>query len=329
MYESGHRSVHYRYFAIAILFASIYFAFSPDEPGALTLPTFGHAFIASLQIQSTIGFAAPTEGHWAKNGGLIAAIVTQGLLTILFNIFLLGTLFARMSSAKNRAVTVRVSSVAVLRDNDGVGYPFLEFRIGEIRKHQLMNLRVSAFLFCHKGEKLFHRERLSLEPAEGIFLAVPTEVRHTLNESSPIWRLLRRDAPGVMSSFDCPVCGDSFDSRSSLTKHMTFLADSNGDLKHKEALGILRTHPFPSLESLSSMMRSFTEYWEVIVLVEGTEPITGSPIQVRHSFLSRDVRIGVKFHKCWSIEVGESSKKIVVDFDLFDRIISDDATAIS
>ncbi len=299
---------------------------SPRDQAPTSLGTFGHAFIAALQIQSTIGFAAPTDGHWAKKPGLVIAITIHGLTTVLFNIFLLGTLFARMSSAKNRAVSVRISSAAVIRDTPGTMYPCLEFRVGEIRKHQLMNLRVSAFLLSHKGEKLFYRESLVLDPPEGVFLAIPTEIRHTISESSPLWLLLRQGLGGL-PNFDCPVCGDPFTSRSSLIKHTTFMSEVGGDSRHGEAVAPLKSLPMPSVTSVASAMRGLSAYWEILILVEGTEPITGSPIQVRHSFLARDISIGASFEKCWSVEAGENgTKKVIVDFTMFDKISSNNAS---
>ena len=107
-----------RYFTIAMSFAAIYYGFSPHDNHPMSLPSLGHAFVASLQIQSTIGFAAPVDGHWSRKPVLVIAITLHGITTVLFNIFLLGTLFARLSSAKNRALSVRISSLAVLRETN-------------------------------------------------------------------------------------------------------------------------------------------------------------------------------------------------------------------
>ncbi len=315
-----------RYFVIAVTFAAIYFQFSPHDDRVTSLKTFGHAFIASLQIQSTIGFATPVQDHWSTKPGLIVAVTIHGLTTVIFNIFLLGTLFARMSSAKNRAISVRVSSLAVVRDFGPSNYPCLEFRVGEIRKHQLMNLEVSAYLFTHKGEKLFARDRLTLDPPEGVFLAVPTELRHTINETSPFWSFLSKEE-SKLTTFDCPVCGDKFDSRASLIKHVSYVAESPTENGHKEALKTIASLVAPSLGAVKSALQSFAaQYWEIIVLVEGTEPVTGSPIQVRHSFLLRDVHIGATFERCWSVETTENgTKKIVVDFSAFDKLATNDS----
>jgi hypothetical protein len=92
-----------------------------------------------------------------------------------------------------------------------------------------------------------------------------------------------------------------------------------------EALASLKSLVTPSMQNLSSVIKSTSEYWEVILMVEGTEPITGSPIQVRHSFLASDLRIGARFHKCWSIEISETNKRVIVDFDQFDQVTSEES----
>ena len=309
-----------RYFLIATIYASLYFAAVSSHPNGTDMTTFGRAMIASLQIQSTIGFAAPSHNHWAKNWRVILIITFHSLSTILFNIFLLGTLFARLSSAKNRAMSVRISSMAVVRQEEKNGYPFLEFRIGEIRKHQLLNLRMSVDLFSHKGAKLFHRHSLAIEPSGGMFLAVPTEIRHVIDETSPLWHLLSASEDPAQS-FECPVCGDMFESKEQLVKHLNFTVSKSNDAKHSQALKATIVVPSPTLESFKSHLRLMDDYWEIIVMVEGTEPVTGSPIQVRHSFTVKDLIFGLHFKPCWRIDTDElKGKKIIVDFKNFDAV---------
>ena len=276
--------------------------------------SYGRALIASLQIQSTIGFAAPGMDHWARNWRVIIGITLQSITTVLFNIFLLGTLFARLSSARNRAISVRVSSVAVVGGEvDCV--PFLEFRVGEIRKHQLMNLSVSAFMFSHKGDKKFVREKLGLTPPNGIFLAVPNEIRHEVDETSPLWHLLCAESE-KMTSFECSVCGDGFRDKSQLMLHVKYEMKT-----HQKALRELSHVKSPSLRKLKSLIYQNPLYWEIVLLIEGTEPVTGSPIQVRQSFTVSDLRFDEKFKKCWRVEdhSGSSKKRVIVDFDNFDK----------
>jgi len=321
---------------IALVFGSIYFAIVYPDPAATDMSSFGQAIIASLQIQSTVGFAAPAADHWARNWKIVLTITFHSLVTVLFNIFLLGTLFARLSSAKNRAITVKLSNKAVIISDDSKAYPNFVFRIGEIRRHQLLNLNISAYLFHHESEeKLFIRERLSTTPSTGIFLAVPTEIKHVIDESSPLWKFIceRSDLgvgsgnPKYLSDYSCTVCGDSFTTRQQLSKHLTF----NKNAQHLRFNADVVSMPAPtlmtvrkSLVEISAKTDIVPSYFELIVLVEGTEPVTGSPIQIRHSYTMGDIVFGAQFASCWRVEddlTGKiARKKIVVNFDLFNKI---------
>ena len=305
----------FRYFVLATCFAALYYLVISSSEFDGDLATFGHAMIASLQIQSTIGFAAPSRDHWARNAKVVAIITFHSITTVMFNIFLLGTLFARLSSAKNRAITVKLTSRAVIRSDPLVSksYPFFEFRVGEIRRHQLLNLNVSVYFFTHREGKLFHREKLSIFPCGGIFLAVPTEVRHVLDEASPVWRYLSGQQPESLSPNFCSVCGESFACLEQLKLHMGFMADA----KHRTALQALKSTPI-SLDAVRQVIAS--KYFEIIVLVEGTEPVTGSPIQIRHSYTVDDVEFGMTFRKCWDLVPSDLGKRIVVNFANFDQL---------
>ena len=279
--------------------------------------------IASLQIQSTIGFASPSAEHWSRNWKVVLVITLHSITTVIFNIFLLGTLFARLSSAKNRAITVRLSTRAIISQKDH--YPVLSFRVGEIRRHQLLNLNISAYLFHHKSSSdLFAREKLSTDPSSGIFLAVPTEIHHVIDESSPLWKLV---SPQYLEGgFSCKVCGDEFESKLQLSKHLSF----NKNAQHLRFNADIVALPTPSVSKLRQTMieKSNKEtiidsYFEIVVLVEGTEPVTGSPIQVRHSYTFSDLIFNGQFMPCWRVETDVGNrKKIVVNFDSFNKIVT-------
>ena len=313
----------HRYFVIAVTYAALYYAIVYPDPRATDLQSFGQAMIASLQIQSTIGFASPSAEHWSRNWKVVLVITLHSITTVIFNIFLLGTLFARLSSAKNRAITVRLSTRAIISQQDQ--YPVLSFRVGEIRRHQLLNLNISVYLFHHESSSnLFVREKLLTSPSTGIFLAVPAEIQHVIDESSPLWKLV---SPQFLEGgFACKVCGDEFASKQQLEKHLNFYKNAQ-HLRFKADVVAL---PRPSLTKLrqslserSSKQEVVDSYFELIVLVEGTEPVTGSPIQVRHSYTFSDIVFGGSFMPCWRVEtdVGGSRKKIVVNFDTFNKII--------
>lgn len=335
--------INSRYFLIALIYAAIYWGIVHPDPRAIDLQTFGQAMIASLQIQSTIGFAAPGADHWAREWKVVTTITFHSITTVLFNIFLLGTLFARLSSAKNRAITVKLSNRALITSGGPKDYPVFSFRLGEVRRHQLLNLNVSVYLFHHESaEKLFVREKLQTSPSTGIFLAVPTEITHVIDESSPLWKYIctsdqrasSSSAPQFLEDYACKVCGDIFTSKQQLQRHLSF----NKNSQHLRFNADVVALPTPTLTSVkqslidvSSQPGIVPSYFELIVLVEGTEPVTGSPIQIRHSYTFSDIVFGGRFTPCWRVEddLGSQAKisssfvnrkKIVVNFDQFNKI---------
>jgi hypothetical protein len=294
------------------------------NPDANDLMTFGQAFIASLQIQSTIGFAAPGKKHWTHNWAAILVVVVHSIVTILFNVFLLGTLFSRMSSAKNRAVTVKFSNKIIV--SNSTSSPTLKFRVGETRRRQLLNLNVSAYLYNHKGEDLFHREQLLITPSSGIFLAVPVEISHTIDHTSPVWQFLNKyitqseDTSPIsgLSSYSCRVCGDRFSSLDQLQKHLRFRTD----VTHRRLQADFASLTAPTIQAIKRAVgEAKSDYFEIIILVEGTEPVTGSAIQVRYSYSLNDIEFGGSFAPCQGVQEG-SETKLVVDFDKFDEIVT-------
>jgi hypothetical protein len=305
-------------------YAGLYFAIVYPDPRAVDLQSFGQAMIASLQIQSTIGFASPSAEHWSRNWKVVLVITLHSITTVIFNIFLLGTLFARLSSAKNRAITIRLSTRAIISQKDQ--YPILSFRVGEVRRHQLLNLNISVYLFHHKSASdLFVRELVSTSPSTGIFLAIPTEIHHVIDESSPLWKLV--SPQNLEGGFACKVCGDQFTSKNQLQKHLNFSKNA----QHLRFKADVVSLPTPTLSKLRQSLAEkaskegvVDSYFELIVLVEGTEPVTGSPIQVRHSYTFSDFVFGGSFMPCSKIETIDvgNRKKIIVNFDTFNKIIN-------
>lgn len=142
---------------------------------------------------------------------------------------------------------------------------------------------------------------------------------------------------GQRCSRTCNVCGQSFLTDSELFLHCQQLA-SPAD--HDEALhrfrlkkpqfathgGLalavrhrLRHDPFQP-QILKEVVRNFLSqnYVEIVVIVEGIEPITTHPIQARYSYTSEDVNFDSTFVPC----VSTRSHNLVVDYWQFQDLES-------
>jgi hypothetical protein len=245
-------------------------------------------------------------------------VTCHALTSIMFNILLLGTLFARLNSPKNRAVTIRLSKSLLITSLEGRDDALaLEFRIGEVRKYKLLNMNVSVFLYYHRENNLFIREQLLVD-ARGLFLAVPTEVRHVIDELSPFWNFLNNSKLNLNSS-NCPICGDIFDSMAQLKIHLNHNKKISND--HLQLLKDIKSNNKINLNILKNLFRNrSSEYFEIVVLAEGTEPVTGSPIQYRQSYRSGDFVFGGQFSNCVKIKQNMKNKLIEIDFNNFDEI---------
>ncbi len=305
---------------LAVVFAGCYYGIMHNDPETKDIATYGHAFIAALQIQSTIGFAAPSQKHWTHNWLAVTLVACHSVSTILFNVFLLGTLFSRISSAKNRAITVRFSKKLVVSVTGGASPPIIQFRLGEIRRRQLLNLNVSAFLYSHRDSVLFDRQQLHIDPSSGILLSVPIEVTHVIDHTSPIWHFLTESSskqPALdLRDYSCQVCGDIFSSLDQLQRHLRYKSDAS----HRRIQADFVSLSVPSIEvlrkSVSTHMANKT-YFELIVLVEGIEPVTGSAMQMRYSYGLHDIEFNARFDSCQELD----GTKLTVDFSRFDSFV--------
>jgi len=128
-----------------------------------------------------------------------------------------------------------------------------------------------------------------------------------------LWHLLCGETDKTIS-YECSVCGESFRNKVQLLKHMKYEGNT-----HEKALRDSAAIAGPSRASLRSRLSNCSAYWELVIMIEGTEPVTGSPIQVRHSYTMADLRFDTKFRPCWTLIDSGDRKRIVVDFEDFDK----------
>lgn len=150
-----------------------------------------------METQETIGY-----GHRAIEANCIEAVIILQLQTIvglLLEAFMLGLTFAKLSRPRERAKTVMFSKNAVIAPRDGK--LCLMFRVGDIRKSQIVDASVRLQLFrawvSKEGKSIpFNQEDLKVcydwhnsdgEFRNELFLMLPMLIIHVIDEQSPFY----------------------------------------------------------------------------------------------------------------------------------------------
>lgn len=158
------------------------------------------AFLFSVETQQTIGYGSRAITTQCFEG--IIVLQAQSVLGDFLDAFLLGLTFAKMSRPRDRAKTVKFSSSATiaLRDNKMC----LMFRVGDIRKSQIVEAHIRAQLFrklkTTEGTELpFYQQDLRLcydwrycdydDNRYQVFLMLPLVIYHIIDENSPFYHI--------------------------------------------------------------------------------------------------------------------------------------------
>lgn len=153
----------------------------------------------SLETQETIGYGE--KSITTKCPEAIIILQLQSLVGLLIDAFMLGLTFAKLSRPRERMKTVIFSKYAVIAPRDGK--LCLMFRVGDIRKSQIVDLymRLQLFRSCttKEGKEIsFHQEDLKIcydwnDPDNDfrnrLFLMLPVVIIHVIDEKSPFYDL--------------------------------------------------------------------------------------------------------------------------------------------
>ena len=128
------------------------------------------------------------------------------------------------------------------------------------------------------------------------------------------------DSAGIM----CPVCGETYGSHAQLKKHISY----NAIMEDMEPnFPIKGSHRDPDLvspfleepiEVTESDMREHLKDKEIMVVVEGIEPMVSGTFQALQSYKLKDIEFGGRFAPCMSQQAG----KIFVDVDRFHEVLT-------
>ena len=122
---------------------------------------FASALLFSIETQHTIGFG--TRAITTSCPVAFMVFIVQILLGIIVQCIMAGTVFAKLAKPANRAETILFSKTAAICIEDGQYY--LVFRVGDMRRSQLVGCILHAFLvrrgLTHEGKEMpFHQSHL-------------------------------------------------------------------------------------------------------------------------------------------------------------------------
>ena len=155
------------------------------------LNDFSSAFLYSLETQLTIGYGFRYISSSCSIG--ILFLIVQSIVGLMIDSFLIGLVFAKITRPSSRRQTILFSNSAVMYEEDGERY--LEFRVADARKSQLVEGHVRVTLYWYKEEEnggeqrtlRIHDLEVGYESGEDrLILLTPVCVRHLIGPKSPL-----------------------------------------------------------------------------------------------------------------------------------------------
>lgn len=280
-----------------LVFSLIYYMI--DASCQLQIESLLDAMYLSLEVGTTIGWGLPGSPYLkaaGARGGCVTGIFIIYLHTLVMqiqNAIMIGLMFCRLSRGTSRAASLIFTDKAVIREMDDGKFYFM-FQVCEQRKHQLVEAKVRCYalsttLLAHTPNGAlsnFENTRMRLiQPDDQtdcyLHLVVPNLIIHEIDHHSPLHPEAKQMLdPGGPS---CSEKGRPL-TRNSIEEHLD---------RHNI---------------------------EIVVLVEGFEPITAACTQGRHSYLhsAEDVVFNCSFAPC---VFRKDDGSLIVDFKRFQELV--------
>ena len=303
------------------------------------------AFAFSLETSTTVGYGLPGgSGAFFENCPYVqVTIFFQMVMSMIFNAFLLSFLFMRFARSENRSNQLLFTDKAVIRF-DEKGKIVFEVKVYDHdSKHPLIESHVRMYAVHASADRNYSELRIvrpNDELGSTLIASIPTTVTHHIDAYSallpPKFRGVRnvvnnhgmplREIDSITGSRDgvsCPVCGELFGTTDRLKKHIDFckiveendeypIIGTHRELNDEDVLRLLdKKSPTLSLEHI----RKYCEKSkiEIVVMVEGINPLTSSTFQALQSYKSQDIVFGGRFVPLFT----ENNE---VDLELFHEI---------
>jgi hypothetical protein len=322
--------------------------------------SFGPAFAFSLETCTTVGYGLPngTNGFFEPEcGHLQIFIYFQMIFSMCFNAFLFAFLFARLARCEQRGSQVLFGDKAIIEKRNGKW--LMHVRVYDYASSQPV-VEAHVRMYCvswRDYEKqtrdlvqphLLHAMRI-LQPDDSLnaslYTSIPLNVTHQIDTFSPLLpkahkkKCHRMDVGGLQlreidqiidnTGIMCPVCGETYGSQLQLKKHIEY----NAMIENMDpAFPITGSHRDPHLvepflaepkELTENDIREHLKDKEIMVVVEGIEPMVSGTFQALQSYKIQDILFGGRFAPCMSQQAG----RIYVDVDRFHEVLppSDDS----
>lgn len=269
--------------------------------------------------------------------------------SMIFNAFFTAFIFARLSRCEQRSAQVLFSKQAIIEKKDGKW--LFHVRVYDLDS-QLPIVETHMRMYCaswmkYKEEKqgqphILHSMRIfdpNDELNSWIFTGVPMTASHHIDAYSPLAPLDYRKDLNIMKGhglmlremdqisgntggWPCPVCGEVYETAEQLKTHIKFnkiLEDADKNVP------INGTHRDPSIvvpqltekkELTKEDIIETLKDKEIIVVVEGIEPMISGTFQCLHSYRLEDIVFESRFVPCVETENGKN----FVNLDKFHEV---------
>lgn len=159
----------------------------------LAMSEFIEALFFSMETMMTIGYG--TDDIFFRSCKVMFILITsQSIVACLLDAFCFGMLYARLARGTTRAASIIFSNKAIVQRIRGRFY--FMFRVGELRKHQLIEAHVRCYAIRHVIDKMgnpIHFQTFTMrlmhpddELGSMLFLPIPQLVVHCIDAWSPL-----------------------------------------------------------------------------------------------------------------------------------------------
>ena len=280
--------------------------------------SFGGFFAFSLQTCTTVGYGLPgsTQAFFQNCSAIQFIVYCQMMFSMMFNAFLFAFVFNRMAKSESRASQVIMSGTCCIHKNEDDKW-IMETRVHDTdAKYSIVEAHVRIYARTNTNE-LIRLRTISPNDDTGamLHLSWPSLVRHEIDSYSalhpPVWNkhrlpgsgLLLREVDSRTGNIDqlvCPICSESYGDMNRLKAHVKFnqLIEATNCYPIEGSHQSLDLKDFhsPKPPTLQEMKDSFPE--EILLIVEGIDPLMSGSFQALQSYKFEDVSWGSQFGNC-------------------------------